>query len=109
MHNPLFTQDPCQPVTVVPNSRRYASANTLSTASSNTDRHKPSDALNLQRSHSRIGCPPARDFVPWRFCDAACWSAWLPSSAASQKPTKKHEGAAHRTKLAPALILEVRG
>ena len=25
-----------------------------------------------------VGCTTSRDFVPWRFCDAAFWSAWLP-------------------------------
>jgi len=24
-----------------------------------------------------VGCATSRDFVPWRFCDAACWSSWL--------------------------------
>jgi hypothetical protein len=36
----------------------YGSANSLTSASFNTGQHKPSDAVSLQRSRSRIGHPP---------------------------------------------------
>jgi hypothetical protein len=42
-----------------------------------------------QRSRSRIGPPPARDFVPWRFPDACCWCSRLSVvTQASGEPTQ---------------------
>jgi hypothetical protein len=90
-----------QPVGAVPLLKIYAStlrlcrtragnvsASSLARASSNTGQHKPSDAVNLQRSRSRIAPAPTRDFVPWRFSDACRRCAWRASS--SRRPRNLH-------------------
>jgi hypothetical protein len=41
---------------------------------------RPLATVDARNPHSRarnVGCTTSRDFLPWRFCDAACWSGQL--------------------------------